>query len=99
MPEQRSRLSAAVNDIGIVLKREAGEWTCEITGIPLPADIHYAQKFLADVYRGHRKKIARSYHKTKEQFKSIVSETKAAQRSLRAAKAELQEVGKETQNA
>lgn len=85
MLEQVSALHASVNDIGVVITRKSGKWACEITGCMLPKDVHYVQKFLSDVYRGQRKKIAQNYSQSKQQLNKRIAEAKVAERSLKAA--------------
>ena len=83
MAELVSALHASVNDIGITITRKSGEWKCGLSGVPLPKDIHYAQKFLSDVYRGQRKKIAQNYRQSKLQMKQRLDAVKEGERELK----------------
>lgn len=87
MTELTSPMDAMVNDLSIHVMRNGGTWKCVIEGCPLPRDVHRVQKLISDVYRGHRKKIARNFHQSKQKFKTMVTETKIAERRLRTAKA------------
>ena len=85
MLEKVSALHASVNDIGIEITRNGGKWDCKISGCLLPKDVHYAQKFLSDVYRGQRKKIAQNFRQSKQQMKNRLAEIEVAKRKLNTA--------------
>ena len=76
MSEELSVLHASVNDIRIEITRVSGVWKCDIVGIPLPKDIHYAQRFLSKVYQGQRKKIAQNFNQSKLAMKRKLDDIK-----------------------
>lgn len=75
-------LSASVNDIRLLLERKGGKWTCEITGVPLPRDVSYAQKLLSDTYRGQRRKIAQNFKQSKQKYKQLRVDAERAKKDL-----------------
>jgi len=71
-----------VNDFRITLKRTQGKWEAEITGMPVPRDIHQAQTFLSRYYKSQRRKIAESFNRTRKQRDELMAEVKEAKREL-----------------
>lgn len=83
MAEEQPTFDSMVNDLELVMIRTKGVWNVKITGIPLPKDIHHAQKLLADVYRAQRRKIADNYNASKQKFKELIQQGKEAERVIK----------------